>query len=220
MKRTILTTITSLFAIAALTPTTAEAWQLRCRRIGAGGPVTCKLTFPPPTCTPCVNGCDAHDNCLGEPYGGPEWPLGADDACKARLVPAGEPVKLADQSPFIMAGNAWVGACSDGYAWLGEGGLCQDTDGAVWPCEPAFAAVSAVTLSADSECFGVEADGVSALVCGADISVCTGEGCIDWQETREGCQYYGPEGPDDIAVCVLTVADEACNGCISGEPWR
>lgn len=39
-------------------------------------------------------------------------------------------------------------------------------------------------------------------------------------ETRYGCQYWPEEGGDDLAVCILTVADEACNGCISGEPWR
>jgi len=35
-------------------------------------------------------------------------------------------------------------------------------------------------------------------------------------ETRFGCQYFGEEGPDDLASCILTVIDIDCCGCISG----
>ena len=44
-----------------------------------------------------------------------------------------------------------------------------------------------------------------------------GRCAIDPVPTQFGCQYFPEEGPaDDLMVCILTILDGMCGGCISG----
>ena len=53
---------------------------------------------------------------------------------------------------------------------------------------------------------GADATGAATSTCG-----------MDPLPTTFGCQYFPEEGPaDDLMVCILTLLDGMCGGCISG----
>lgn len=66
-------------------------------------------------------------------------------------------------------------------------------------------------------CTVIRGEDLLISVCKNEISWCVGDFCgTDPYETTFGCQYFGEEGPDDLATCILTMIDIMCCGCISG----
>jgi hypothetical protein len=77
---------------------------------------------------------------------------------------------------------------------------------------------SDITFSSKDDVTVVEGHGFEAIAEEDSLSWCyegkDGTVC-DGTETKWGCQYFGEEGPDDIAVCILTTLAENCCDCLS-----
>ena len=66
-------------------------------------------------------------------------------------------------------------------------------------------------------CDVIRGENLLITMCKNEIAWCIDDFCgTDPYETTFGCQYFGEEGPDDLATCILTMIDVACCGCISG----
>lgn len=200
------------FAFAAMTATTASAHcpgpipadQCRCIKFEGSHHPFCIVAAPSPSCLPCLYGCSSGGTCNDGEFAPDGLPVTAQ-----RLMDDGHACRSTDDG----------GACDTGYAWGCEHHTCADSDGVWWPVLVTPDNVKA-NLVLGEDCAIAETADATMVLCGQEFAVCVGESCIEMTETRWGCQYFAEEGADDLLTCMLTVADEACNGCISGESWR
>lgn len=67
---------------------------------------------------------------------------------------------------------------------------------------------------ASAECMDIDGPGMSLSLCGDTLSWCTDDGDCGESSGHSWCR--DDEGHADIDVCILTLVDYACCGCISG----